>query len=277
VTLRRTLQPTSAVVDYLSTFLIRPCRVANIPCAHSASSVHSTQVCNKSATNGFLFLTFQLLGVFADVAQGPMAYYHHGRGYRNNHWQKFNNRERTLTQDSSASSLTSTSSSHYHHQPSRQHSQNWSEANGTPLPQTSPKMGQDFRQTPAPNLPPGQNDLEILENLKGSIISNQHEFFRSVPQPAALAKIYMGNASISPVPPHPEQMSTAQNTPRKDASIGDDQRRGRASSIDSRESRKQVQPPQTCCFQELTPDFLPAEWLSSRSVRALRAWSEWPS
>ena len=70
------------------------------------------------------------------------------------------------------------------HQPSRQHSRNWSKAKGTPLPQTSPKMGQDFCQTPAPNLPSSRQDLEILEKLKDSIINSQREFFRSVPQPA---------------------------------------------------------------------------------------------
>jgi hypothetical protein len=206
-----------------------------------------------------------------------MAYYHHRQGHRNNHWQKFNNRERTLTQDSSTSTLASNSSSHYHHQPSRQQSQNWSESNGTPLQQSSPKMGQECRQTPTSNSTAGQKDLEILEKLKESIITNQHEFFRSVPQPTALAKIYMGNTSISPVPPHPEQVPTAQNASQKDISTDDNQRRGRASSIDSWDSRKQVRlPPRTCCSQEFTPEFLPTEWPSPRSIRTPRAWSKWP-
>jgi len=181
-----------------------------------------------------------------------MAYYHHKHGHRNNHWQKFN-RERTLTQDSSTSSLASASSSHYHHQPSRQHSQNWSESNGTSFQQPSPKIGQEFRQAPAPNLASGQKDLEILEKLKDTIINNQHEFFRSIPQPAALARIYMGDASISPVPPHPEQLPTAQGTPRRDASTGDNQRRGRASSIGSWESRKQVRAPQNVLSSRIYP------------------------
>ena len=171
-----------------------------------------------------------------------MAYYHQRQGHRNNHWQKFN-RDRALTQDSSASSLASTNSSHYHHPPSRQHPQNWSEPNGTFQP-PSPKMGQEFRHPPATNLAPGQKDLEILEKLKDSIINNQHEFFRSVPKPAALAKIYMGNTCISPVPPHPEQLPNAQTASVGDASTGDNQRRGRATSIDSWESRKQVRPSQ---------------------------------
>lgn len=172
-----------------------------------------------------------------------MSYYHQRQGHRNNHWQKFNNRERTLTQDSSASSFASASSSHYHHQ-SRQNSQNWSEPNGTSFQQPSPKMGQEFPQTPAPNSTSGQNDLEILKKLKESITNNQHEFFRSVPQPALLAKIYTGNASVSPVPPHPDQTHVAQNEPRKDIPADEYQRRGRASSIDSWDSRKQVRLPQ---------------------------------
>jgi hypothetical protein len=101
-------------------------------------------------------------------------------------------------------------------------------------------MSQEFRQVPAPSSTSGQKDLEILEKFKESIINNQHEFFRSVPQPAALAKIYMGNASISPVPPHPEQMPVAQNEPQKDITADENQRRGRASSNESWESRKQV-------------------------------------
>ncbi|KAI9571625.1 hypothetical protein HD554DRAFT_2007452, partial [Boletus coccyginus] len=44
-----------------------------------------------------------------------------------------------------------------------------------------------------PALPPGKSDLEILENLKSIIKDGQHEFYRAVPQPAALASIYMGH------------------------------------------------------------------------------------
>ena len=198
-----------------------------------------------------------------------MAYYHQRQGHRNNHWQKFNNRERTLTQDSSASSLASTSSSHHHHQSSRQPSRNWSESNGTSFQQSSPKMGQEIPQTPAPNLASGQKDLEILEKLKESILNNQHEFFRSIPQPTALAKIYLGNTSISPVPPHPEQVPTIQDTSQKDLSTGDAQRRGRASSIDTWESRKPVRLPQNVLSSGFTTDFFPTEWLSPRSIRAL--------
>lgn len=41
-------------------------------------------------------------------------------------------------------------------------------------------------------LPPGKNDLEILENLKQIIKNGQHEFYRAIPQPAALASLYLG-------------------------------------------------------------------------------------
>lgn len=46
-------------------------------------------------------------------------------------------------------------------------------------------------------LPLGRNDLEILENLKELIKSNQHEVFRAIPQPAALANVYLGPISTS--------------------------------------------------------------------------------
>ena len=58
----------------------------------------------------------------------------------------------------------------------------------------------------AQTLPPGQNDLEILERLKETIKNNQHEFFQPIPRPAALAQLYMGPHSV---PPHPEQIPSA--------------------------------------------------------------------
>jgi hypothetical protein len=63
------------------------------------------------------------------------------------------------------------------------------------------------QQQQQPLLPPGQNDLEVLEKLKEMIKNGQHEFYRAVPQPAALASIYLGpNATTQPqVPHHPEQ------------------------------------------------------------------------
>ncbi|KAI0779258.1 hypothetical protein C8Q74DRAFT_1216823 [Fomes fomentarius] len=70
-------------------------------------------------------------------------------------------------------------------------------------------------QQPA-DLPQGQNDLEILERLKETIKSNQHELFRPIPQPAALAGVFLGPRSTlvsSHVPPHPEQIPTDTSPP----------------------------------------------------------------
>ncbi|KAH9859170.1 hypothetical protein C2E23DRAFT_769101, partial [Lenzites betulinus] len=62
---------------------------------------------------------------------------------------------------------------------------------------------------------PGQNDLEILERLKQTIKNNQHELFRPVPQPAALASVYLGPKSLlgSHVPPHPDQVPAESSPP----------------------------------------------------------------
>jgi hypothetical protein len=62
-------------------------------------------------------------------------------------------------------------------------------------------------QQQQPILPPGQNDLEVLEKLKELIKNGQHEFYRAVPQPAALASLYLGlnAAPQTQVPHHPEQ------------------------------------------------------------------------
>ncbi|OJT06913.1 hypothetical protein TRAPUB_2233 [Trametes pubescens] len=64
-------------------------------------------------------------------------------------------------------------------------------------------------------LPPGKNDLEILERLKQTIKNNQHELFRPVPQPAALANVYLGPKStlVSQVAPHPEQLPSDPSPP----------------------------------------------------------------
>lgn len=58
-----------------------------------------------------------------------------------------------------------------------------------PQPQSQP---QQQSQPMKPTLPPGKNDLDILQNLKQIIKDGQHPFFRAVPQPATLASIYMG-------------------------------------------------------------------------------------
>lgn len=66
-----------------------------------------------------------------------------------------------------------------------------------------PQQHQQFFSTT--NLPAGQNDLEVLEKLKEKIKSGQHEIYRAIPQPTALASIYLGPTAQSQVPHHPEQ------------------------------------------------------------------------
>ena len=72
------------------------------------------------------------------------------------------------------------------------------------------------QQHPSTVLPPGQNDLEILERLKETIKNNHHELYRPIPQPAALASVYLGpksSSAPSQVPPHPEQVPTDPSPP----------------------------------------------------------------
>jgi hypothetical protein len=59
---------------------------------------------------------------------------------------------------------------------------------------------------PSHPLPPGQNDLEILERLKETIKAGQHEFFQPIPRPDLLANIYLGPHGVPQVSPHPEQV-----------------------------------------------------------------------
>ncbi|KAI0328341.1 hypothetical protein GY45DRAFT_1326480 [Cubamyces sp. BRFM 1775] len=81
-------------------------------------------------------------------------------------------------------------------------------------PHFYPKSQSQTQPIPANSVPPqqvlpvGQNDLEILERLKETIKKNQHELFRPIPQPAALASVYLGPKPplASLVPPHPEQI-----------------------------------------------------------------------
>lgn len=55
-------------------------------------------------------------------------------------------------------------------------------------------------------LPAGRNDLEILENLKEIIKNGQHDMYRAVPNPAALASIYLGPIATSQAPAtHPAE------------------------------------------------------------------------
>lgn len=65
---------------------------------------------------------------------------------------------------------------------------------------------QNHTQVAAP-LPTGKNDLEVLESLKNMIKSGQHDRFQPVPQPAALASIFLGPNENSQLPPHPTQTS----------------------------------------------------------------------
>ncbi|KAH9892423.1 hypothetical protein C8Q73DRAFT_648877 [Cubamyces lactineus] len=83
------------------------------------------------------------------------------------------------------------------------------------LPQSQPQTMPVNPVPPQQVLPPGQNDLEILEKLKETIKKNQHELFRPIPQPAALASVYLGPkpALASVVPPHPEQIPTDVSPP----------------------------------------------------------------
>ncbi|KAG0707013.1 hypothetical protein DFH29DRAFT_897926 [Suillus ampliporus] len=72
--------------------------------------------------------------------------------------------------------------------------------------QQQQQQQQQFFSSSQVMLPPGKNDLEVLENLKTAIKEGQHEFYRAIPQPAALASLYLGpTAGHSQVPPHPEQ------------------------------------------------------------------------
>ncbi|KAK7692122.1 hypothetical protein QCA50_003741 [Cerrena zonata] len=75
---------------------------------------------------------------------------------------------------------------------------------GPPYPQ------QQFFPQQQPSGLPGQSDLELLEKIKDTIKSNQHELFRPVPHPAALVGLYKNphvlHSALSQVPPHPEQI-----------------------------------------------------------------------
>ncbi|KDR67802.1 hypothetical protein GALMADRAFT_36187, partial [Galerina marginata CBS 339.88] len=69
---------------------------------------------------------------------------------------------------------------------------------------TSQTHQQNMQQQPVPDvrpkvpLPPGKNDLEILQNLKKIIKDGQHPFYKATPNPGALASLYMGTIPIQP-------------------------------------------------------------------------------
>ncbi|KAI0930035.1 hypothetical protein AcW1_008814 [Taiwanofungus camphoratus] len=70
-----------------------------------------------------------------------------------------------------------------------------------------PQHQQSFFHSPQVPATDSSHDLEVLEKLKESIKNGQHEFFRAVPQPAALASLYLGpRSAASQVSPHPEQV-----------------------------------------------------------------------
>ncbi|KAF8196549.1 hypothetical protein BJ912DRAFT_820633, partial [Pholiota molesta] len=61
-----------------------------------------------------------------------------------------------------------------------------------PQPQSYYPSSPSSQPSAKPALPPGKNDLEILQNLKKIIKDGQHPFYRAVPSPAALASLYKG-------------------------------------------------------------------------------------
>lgn len=78
------------------------------------------------------------------------------------------------------------------HQPQQQpyFSPTVNQAHAQQQQQSAPQKHQ-----PAPNsfkLPPGKNDLEILQKLKKTILENQHPFYRAEPAPSYLASLYKG-------------------------------------------------------------------------------------
>ena len=133
--------------------------------------------------------------------------------------------------------------------------------------QPYPQQGQPNRRRSIV-LPPGKNDLEILENLKQIIKNGQHEFFRAIPQPAALAGLYLGKIPVSepmgkPVKPEDTQNTTTngaqnvQSNTSPTSPVDPDRRPPRLQGKNSWESRR----PSTSAAGEL-PD-LPNVRLSS--------------
>jgi hypothetical protein len=99
-------------------------------------------------------------------------------------------------------------------------------------------------------LPPGKNDLEILENLKQIIKNGQHEFYRAIPQPAALASLYLGKIPTSEPtgkPAKPEDTQTANTNGAQNAQsatsptspVDSDRRPPRLQGKNSWDSRRQ--------------------------------------
>jgi hypothetical protein len=94
-----------------------------------------------------------------------------------------------------------------------------------------------------PTLPPGKNDLDILQNLKKIIKDGQHPFFRAVPQPVALASIYMG-PTVSPVDSRPQPDS--RGVPGSSQGQSVDSRSERVGSVvDPTSTSDRIVPPQS--------------------------------
>ena len=132
-----------------------------------------------------------------------------------------------------------------------------------PQPQSQP---QQQSQPMKPTLPPGKNDLDILQNLKQIIKDGQHPFFRAVPQPAALASIYMGSI------PSQYQSQERQGETPGDSAEGQsavdtnpvDSRPVDSHPVDSRPASDRIVPPQS----QARPPAAPADTDDIQSSRS---------
>ncbi|KAF9050480.1 hypothetical protein BJ165DRAFT_1525699 [Panaeolus papilionaceus] len=118
------------------------------------------------------------------VQHSPSFQYHSGRppGANTTGYAAFDNMNTMQHVQSQQSSVYGPAGTQHHQQPGGQ---------------ATTASGRSQEAKPTPRLPPGKNDLEILENLKRIIKEGQHPFFRAVPQPAALASLYKGVIPIS--------------------------------------------------------------------------------
>lgn len=112
--------------------------------------------------------------------------------------------------------------------PQSPHSYNYPSSTYTGPSQSASQITYAYPPRPDPSLPPGKADLQTLETLKAIIKDNQHQHFRPVPNPQALASIYAGplppdllqnigqNQSTSPAPSdrqRPDSRSRGPNPP----------------------------------------------------------------
>ena len=90
-------------------------------------------------------------------------------------------------------------------------------------------------------LPPGKNDLEILQNLKKMILDNQHPFYKAVPNPTYLANLWKGPSTQSQQtgkPADQAQTGTEYRTQSNEGQAPASQPRG--SNGDRRQTRNQT-------------------------------------